>query len=84
MPYMRHFALLRPTELAHLAQLSERHEELMQQLAGLESRAAPDSLPEALPDTLLGERELQIEIRQLRQEALKVLSAVQGAIERLP
>lgn len=84
MPYMRHFALLRPTELAHLAQLSERHEELMQQLTGLESRAAPDALPDARPDTLLGPRELQIEIRQLRQEALKVLSAVQGAIERLP
>jgi hypothetical protein len=80
MLFMRHFALLRPTELAHLAQLSERHEELMQQLAGLETRAAPN----AQPDTLLGARELQIEIRQLRQEALKVLSTVQGAIERLP
>lgn len=52
----------------------------MQQLAGLETRAAPN----AQPDTLLGARELQIEIRQLRQEALKVLSTVQGAIERLP
>lgn len=80
MLFMRHFALLRPTELAHLAQLSERHEELMQQLAGLETQAAPD----AQPDSLLGARELQIEIRQLRQEALKVLSTVQGAIERLP
>ena len=52
----------------------------MQQLADSESRAEPETLRDAAPETLLGARELQIEIRQLRQEALKVLSAVQGAI----
>lgn len=71
---MRHFALLRPTELAHLAELSERHEELMRQLEAHEATAT---------DPLLDPRELQIEVRQLRQEALKVLAAVQRTIEEL-
>jgi hypothetical protein len=68
---MRRFALLRPTELAQLAELSERHEELMQQL---ETGAAQLQDP----------RELQIELRQLRQETLKVLASVQQKIEALP
>lgn len=70
---MRHFALLRPTELAHLAELSERHEELMRQLAAHEATVTDP----------LEARELQIEARQLRQEALKVLAAVQRTIEEL-
>lgn len=76
MPCMRRFALLRPTELAQLAQLSERHEELMRHLAALETTSTGTS-------TLLDPRELQIEIRQLRQETLKVLAGVQQTIERL-
>ena len=35
-------------------------------------------------DPLLDPRELQIEIRQLRQEALKVLATVRQTIEQLP
>lgn len=77
MHYMRHFALLRPTELAHLAELSERHEELMRQLTTLET-------PPAATGALLDPRELHIEIRQLRQEALKVLASVRQTIEELP
>lgn len=72
---MRRFALLRPTELAQLAELSERHEELMQHLSALETASA---------DPLLDPRELQIEVRQLRQETLKVLAAVRRTIEELP
>lgn len=34
-------------------------------------------------DPLLDPRELQIEVRQLRQEALKVLATVRQAIEQL-
>ena len=77
MHYMRHFALLRPTELAQLAELSERHEELMRQLAALE--ATPTAT-----GALLAPRELHIEIRQLRQETLKVLATVRQTIEALP
>ncbi len=73
---MRHFALLRPTELAQLAHLSERHEELMRHLTALETTPATDPL--------LDPRELHIEIRQLRQEVLKVLAAVRQTIEQLP
>lgn len=72
---MRHFALLRPTELAQLAHLSERHEELMRHLTALETTPPTDPL--------LDPRELQIEVRQLRQEALKVLATVRQAIEQL-
>ena len=70
---MRRFALLRPTELAQLAELSERHEELMLQL---------DARGEA--GLLQDPREAQIELRQLRQEALKVLTRVMKQIEGLP
>ncbi len=69
---MRRYALLRPTELAQLAELSERHEELMQQLEA-DTQGA-----------LLAPRDLEIEVRQLRQEALKVLSSVSRTIEQLP
>ena len=69
---MRRYALLRPTELAQLAELSERHEELMRRLETGE------------PDPLLGPRDVQLEIRQLRQEALKVLKGVSQNIEQLP
>ena len=68
---MRRYALLRPTELAQLAELSERHEELMRRLEA------------DTPDPLLEPREVQIEIRQLRQEALKVLRGVSQSIEQL-
>lgn len=68
---MRRYALLRPTELAQLAELSERHEELMRRLEAGE------------PDPLLGPRDVQIEVRQLRQEALKVLRSVSQSIEQL-
>ena len=61
---MRRYALLRPTELAQLAELSERHEELMRRLEA-DTQGA-----------LLEPRDLEIEVRQLRQEALKVLSSV--------
>lgn len=71
---MRRYALLRPTELAQLAELSERHEELMQQL---------EAAPGGLPEPVLAARDLQIEIRQLRQEALKVLATVAKTIEQL-
>ncbi len=73
---MRHFELLRPTELAQLAHLSERHEELMRHLVASETGPATDPL--------LDPRELHIEIRQLRQEALKVLATVRQTIEQLP
>lgn len=73
---MRHFELLRPTELAQLAHLSERHEELMRHLVAFETGPATDPL--------LDPRELHIEIRQLRQEALKVLATVRQTIEQLP
>lgn len=73
---MRHLALLRPTELAQLAHLSERHEELTRHLTALETDSATDPL--------LDPRELHIEIRQLRQEALKVLDTVRQTIEQLP
>ncbi|ADI14640.1 hypothetical protein [Truepera radiovictrix] len=69
---MPHFALIKPTELAHLAELSERHEELMQQLR----------VGEGTPN-VLSARELQIEARQLRQETLKVLAALSKKIEAL-
>lgn len=69
---MRQFALLRPTELAQLAELSERHEELMRQLEASGATALPQDA-----------RELQIEVRQLRQEALKLLASVQQKIEGL-
>ena len=69
---MRRYALLRPTELAQLAELSERHEELMRRLEA------------AAPDALLAPRDLEIEVRQLRQEALKVLASVAKTIEQLP
>lgn len=78
MPSMRRFALLRPTELAQLAELSERHEELMRHLVALEAT------PPTGTDTLLDPREVQIEVRQLRQETLKVLDAVRQTIERFP
>lgn len=78
MPSMRRFALLRPTELAQLAELSERHEELMRHLAALEAT------PPTGTDTLLDPRAVRIEVRQLRQETLKVLDAVRQTIERLP
>ena len=68
---MRRYALLRPTELAQLAELSERHEELMRRLDGT-------------LEPLLEPRDLQIEVRQLRQEALKVLASVSKTIEQLP
>lgn len=71
---MRRYALLRPTELAQLAELSERHEELMRQLdegSGVPSKPA------------LNARALQIEVRQLRQEALKVLATIAKTIEQL-
>ncbi len=68
---MRRYALLRPTELAQLAELSERHEELMRKL---------EAVP---PDPLLDPRELRVEVRQLRQETLKVLSSVSQTIEKL-
>lgn len=70
---MRQFALLRPTELAQLAELSERHEDLMQLLEAA-SPAAQTQDP----------RELQIEVRQLRQETLKLLAGLQRKIEGLP
>lgn len=79
---MRHFALLRPTELAQLAELSERHEELMRQLSALET--TPAAKGPAATGALLNPRELQIEIRQLRQETLKVLASVRQTIEGLP
>ena len=69
---MRRYALLRPTELAQLAELSERHEELMRRLEA-DTQGA-----------LLEPRDLEIEVRQLRQEALKVLSSVSKTIEQLP
>lgn len=69
---MRRFALLRPTELAQLAELSERHEELMRQLEANGVVALQDP------------REVQIEVRQLRQETLKVLESVRRQIEELP
>lgn len=70
---MRRYALLRPTELAQLAELSERHEELMRQLED-----DPDTL-----EPLLEPRELLIEIRQVRQETLKVLAGIATKIEQL-
>ena len=69
---MRRYALLRPTELAQLAELSERHEELMRRLEA------------ATQGALLEPRDLEIEVRQLRQEALKVLASVSKTIEQLP
>lgn len=74
---MQHFALVKPTELAHLAELSERHEELMQQLSAAEGRGG------AATSSVLDARELQIELRQLRQETLKVLAALSQKIEGL-
>ncbi len=71
---MRRYALLRPTELAQLAELSERHEELMRLL---------EADPGGLPEPVLGARDLQIELRQLRQEALKVLATISQTIEQL-
>jgi hypothetical protein len=71
---MPHFALIKPTELAHLAELSERHEELMQQLRANTKEGTP---------SVLSARELQIEARQLRQEALKALAALSQKIEAL-
>lgn len=71
---MKRYALLRPTELAQLAELSERHEELMRQL---------EAEPGTLPEPVLGERDLQVEVRQLRQEALKVLVQIAKTIEQL-
>ena len=71
---MRRYALLRPTELAQLAELSERHEELMRQL---------EAEPGTLPEPALDARNLQVEVRQLRQEALKVLAQISGTIEKL-
>lgn len=68
---MRRYALLRPTELAQLAELSERHEELMRRLEA------------AAPGAGLEPRDL-VEVRQLRQEALKVLASVSKTIEQLP
>lgn len=71
---MRRYALLRPTELAQLAELSERHEELMRQL---------EADPGGFPEPVLNARDLQIELRQLRQEALKVLATISQTIEQL-
>lgn len=71
---MRRYALLRPTELAQLAELSERHEELMRQL---------EAEPGLLPEPVLNARDLQVEVRQLRQEALKVLAQIAQSIEQL-
>ena len=73
---MRRYALLRPTELAQLAELSERHEELMRQLEA--------DTQGKVQRALLEPRDLEIEVRQLRQEALKVLASVARAIEQLP
>ena len=75
---MRRYALLRPTELAQLAELSERHEELMRQL-----EADPGGFSGTLPEPVLGARDLHIELRQLRQEALKVLATISQTIEQL-
>ena len=75
---MRRYALLRPTELAQLAELSERHEELMRQL-----EADPGGFSGTLPEPVLGARDLYIELRQLRQEALKVLATISQTIEQL-
>ena len=75
---MRRYALLRPTELAQLAELSERHEDLMRQL-----EADPGGFSGTLPEPVLDVRDLQIELRQLRQEALKVLATISQTIEQL-
>jgi len=72
---MRRHALLKPTELAQLAQLSEQHEELMQHLAAADEEGAPGST--------LSPREMQIEARQLRQETLKLLAEIMRKIEQL-
>ncbi len=39
--------------------------------------------PGTLPEPVLGTRDLQIELRQLRQEALKVLATISQTIEQL-
>lgn len=79
---MRRYALLRPTELAELAELSERHEELMRQLEAYEQNHDTGQIP-GLELPGLEPRDLQIEIRQLRQETLKVLARVSQAIAGL-
>lgn len=79
---MRRFALLKPTELAQLAELSERHEELMQHLAtSQQGGGAPASL--AAPPGVMDAREVQLELRQLRQETLKLLVSLTQKIEKL-
>ncbi len=80
---MQRFSLLKPTELAQLAQLSERHEELMQHLEGPPGGvgAAPSRLA---PPVAMDSREVQLEVRQLRQEMLKLLHKLMQQIEKLP
>lgn len=80
---MRRFALLKPTELAQLAELSERHEDLMQYLATSQGGAGAPASPSASPGLVMNEREVQIELRQLRQETLKLLASLAQKIEKL-
>ena len=79
---IRRYALLRPTELAELAELSERHEELVRQLEAHEQHASAQHIP-GLEPLNLEPRDLEIEIRQVRQETLKALARISRSIENL-
>ena len=45
--------------------------------------ADPSTFAGGLPEPVLGVRDLHIELRQLRQEALKVLASISQTIEQL-